>query len=50
MITGQETPDSGTIRIGDTVKIAYVDQNRDSLNPEKTIWEIISGGQDIVQL
>jgi len=50
MITGQETPDSGTIRIGDTVKIAYVDQNRDSLDPEKTIWEIISGGQDIVQL
>ena len=50
MITGQETPDSGTIRIGDTVKIAYVDQSRDSLDPDKTIWEIISGGQDIVQL
>jgi len=50
MVTGQETPDSGTIRIGDTVKIAYVDQNRDSLDPDKTIWEIISGGQDIVQL
>jgi sulfate-transporting ATPase len=50
MITGQETPDSGTIRIGDTVKIAYVDQSRDRLDPEKTIWEIISGGQDIVQL
>ncbi|MFA6412225.1 MAG: energy-dependent translational throttle protein EttA [Syntrophales bacterium] len=50
MITGQESPDSGTIRIGDTVKIAYVDQSRDSLDPDKTIWEIISGGQDIVQL
>jgi len=50
MITGQETPDSGTIRIGDTVKIAYVDQSRDHLDPDKTIWEIISGGQDIVQL
>jgi len=50
MITGQETPDSGTIRIGDTVKIAYVDQSRDSLDPDKTIWEIISGGQDIIQL
>jgi len=50
MITGQETPDSGTIRIGDTVKIAYVDQSRNSLDPDKTIWEIISGGQDIVQL
>ncbi|MDQ1277030.1 MAG: energy-dependent translational throttle protein EttA [Thermodesulfobacteriota bacterium] len=50
MITGQETTDSGTIRIGDTVKIAYVDQSRDHLDPEKTIWEIISGGQDIVQL
>jgi energy-dependent translational throttle protein EttA len=50
MITGQEAPDSGTIRIGDTVKIAYVDQSRDHLYPDKTIWEIISGGQDIVQL
>lgn len=50
MITGQETPDSGTIRIGDTVKLAYMDQSRDHLDPDKTIWEIISGGQDIVQL
>ena len=50
MITGQETPDSGTIRIGDTVKLAYMDQSRDHLDPDKTIWENISGGQDIVQL
>ena len=50
MITGQETPDSGTIRIGDTVKLAYMDQSRDHLDPDKTIWEIISGGQDVIQL
>jgi energy-dependent translational throttle protein EttA len=50
MITGQEKPDSGTIRIGDTVKLAYVDQSRDSLNPDKTIWEVISGDQDTIQL
>ncbi len=50
MITGQEPPDKGTIRIGETVKLAYVDQSRDTLNPEKTIWEEISGGQDVVQL
>src|SRR5512140_997616 len=50
MITGQEKPDSGTIRIGDTVKLAYVDQSRDVLNPEKTIWEMISEGQDIIKL
>jgi ATPase subunit of ABC transporter with duplicated ATPase domains len=50
MITGQETPDSGMVRIGDTVKIAYVDQSRDALNPEKTIWETISDGQEMIQL
>jgi len=50
MITGQETPDSGTIRIGETVKLAYVDQSRDVLDPEKTIWEVISEGQDTIQL
>jgi len=50
MITGQETPDSGTIRIGETVKLAYVDQSRDVLNPDKTIWEVISDGQDTIQL
>ncbi|MRR55062.1 MAG: energy-dependent translational throttle protein EttA [Deltaproteobacteria bacterium] len=50
MITGQEVPDSGTIRVGDTVKLAYVDQSRDALDPEKSIWEVISEGQDILQL
>jgi len=50
MITGQEAPDSGTFRIGETVQIAYVDQNRDALSPDKNIWEEISGGQDMLQL
>lgn len=50
MITNQEQPDSGNIRIGETVKLAYVDQSRDSLNPEQTIWEAISDGQDQIQL
>ena len=46
MIMGKETPDSGTIKIGDTVKIAYVDQSHDDLVPGKTVYEIISGGTD----
>ena len=50
LITGQETPDSGLLRIGETVKMAYVDQSRDVLDPEKTIWEMISGGQDTIKL
>jgi ATP-binding cassette ChvD family protein len=50
MITGQEKPDSGAIRIGETVKLAYVDQSRDVLNPDHTIWEAISEGEDAVQL
>jgi sulfate-transporting ATPase len=50
LITGEEKPDSGTIRIGETVKMAYVDQSRDILDPEKTIWEVISEKQDTVQL
>jgi ATP-binding cassette ChvD family protein len=50
MITGQETPDAGTIRIGETVKLGYVDQSRDHLNPDKTVWEEISGGNDIIKL
>jgi ATP-binding cassette ChvD family protein len=50
LITGQEKPDSGTIRIGETVKIAYVDQSRDILDPEKTLWEVISDKQDTIQL
>ena len=50
MITGQETPDAGTFRLGDTVRLAYVDQSREHLDPEKTIWEVISEGQDVIDL
>ncbi len=50
MITRQESPDSGSIRVGDTVQIAYVDQSRDVLDPEKNIWEMISDGQEMIQL
>jgi sulfate-transporting ATPase len=50
MITGQEKPDSGTFKIGETVKLAYVDQSRDVLDPNKTIWEVISGGDDTIAL
>ncbi len=50
MIVGQEQPDSGTIRVGETVKLAYVDQSRDDLDPNKAIWEVISDGQDVIQL
>ncbi|MBI0141006.1 energy-dependent translational throttle protein EttA [Bartonella sp. W8125] len=50
MLTGQEKPDAGTIRIGDTVKMSYVDQSRDALDPDKTVWEEISGGNDIIKL
>ncbi|WP_457673882.1 energy-dependent translational throttle protein EttA [Thiolapillus sp.] len=48
MITGQETPDDGELRIGPTVQLAYVDQSRDSLDDSKTVWEEISDGQDII--
>jgi ATP-binding cassette ChvD family protein len=50
MITGQETPDAGDLRIGDTVKLGYVDQSRDSLDPNKNVWEEISGGTDVIYL
>ncbi len=50
MITGQDTPDKGKIRIGETVKLGYVDQSRDVLDPNKTIWQEITGGQEQVQL
>jgi sulfate-transporting ATPase len=50
MIIGQDSPDSGSIRLGETVKLAYVDQNRDQLDPEQTIWQAISDGQDTVWL
>jgi ATPase subunit of ABC transporter with duplicated ATPase domains len=50
MITEQEQPENGTIRKGETVKLSYVDQSRDSLNPDQTIWEAISEGQDTIWL
>jgi ATP-binding cassette ChvD family protein len=50
MITEQEKPDSGTLRIGETVKIGYVDQSRDALDPEKTVWEEISDGGEVIKL
>jgi ATP-binding cassette ChvD family protein len=50
MITGQEKPDSGTIKLGETVHLGYVDQSRDDLSPDKTVWEEISGGNDILKL
>ncbi|MBB5534061.1 energy-dependent translational throttle protein EttA [Rhizobium giardinii] len=50
MITGQEKPDSGTFRIGDSVKLGYVDQSRDALDGNKTVWEEISGGAEVIKL
>jgi ATP-binding cassette ChvD family protein len=50
MIVGQERPDDGTIRIGDTVKLGYVDQSREALDAKKTVFEEISGGNDVVKL
>ena len=50
MITGQEKPDAGTFRIGETVKLAYVDQSRDTLDPDKTIWQMISDGQETISI
>ncbi|SHO61031.1 ATP-binding cassette protein, ChvD family [Pseudoxanthobacter soli DSM 19599] len=50
MITGQEKPDSGSIRLGETVHLGYVDQSRDTLNPNKNVWEEISGGAEVIQL
>ena len=50
MLTGQETPDAGTIEFGDTVTLAYVDQSRDALDAKKTVWEEISDGLDVIQL
>ena len=50
MITGQETPDAGSIRVGETVRLGYVDQSRDALDPSKTVWEEISGGAEVVKL
>jgi ATP-binding cassette ChvD family protein len=50
MIAGQETPDEGDLRVGDTVQLAYVDQSRDELDPKSTVWKEISGGQDVILL
>src|SRR5699024_4528312 len=50
MLNGEETPDSGEIRIGDTVDLAYVTQTREELNSGKTVWEEVSGGQDILSI
>lgn len=50
MITGEQQPDAGTIRLGDTVQLASVDQSRDSLNDDKTVWEEISDGLDLIQI
>jgi len=50
MITGQEKPDRGSFKLGETVKLGYVDQSRDTLAPEKTVWEEISGGNDEIDL
>ena len=50
MITGQEQPDAGSLRIGDTVKLGYVDQSRDSLDPDKTVWQEVSGGEEVIYL
>jgi energy-dependent translational throttle protein EttA len=50
MITGAEQPDAGSLRLGDTVELAYVDQSRDALDPDKTVWEEVSGGQDQIPL
>ncbi len=50
MLTGQEAPDEGTIEYGDTVKLSYVDQSRDDLDPEATVWEAISDGGEVIEL
>jgi ATP-binding cassette ChvD family protein len=50
MITGGEQPDSGTLRVGETVELAYVDQSRDALDPERSVWEEISDGYDVIQV
>ena len=50
MITGQEQPDAGTLKMGETVELAYVDQSRDALDPDKNVWQEISGGQDQIKL
>jgi ATP-binding cassette ChvD family protein len=50
MLTGQEQPDAGTVTVGESVDLGYVDQSRDSLDPDKTVWQEISGGNDVIYL
>src|SRR5438046_5744124 len=50
LITGQEKPDAGAIRLGETVKLAYVDQSRDALKPGHTVWQEISSGLDVLKV
>src|SRR5690606_22414012 len=50
MLVGEQKPDSGELNLGDTVKIAYVDQSREELDPDKNSWEEISGGGDVIEL
>ncbi|MEL6451229.1 MAG: energy-dependent translational throttle protein EttA [Pseudomonadota bacterium] len=50
MLTGQEQPDAGTVEIGDTVELSYVDQSRDDLNPDDNVWQAISGGAELITL
>ena len=50
MIAGEETPDAGRLRLGETVQLAYVNQSREALDPARTVWQEISGGQDLIQL
>ena len=50
LITGAETPDAGEVKLGETVKLAYVDQSRDALDPNKTVWQEISGGTDVMKV
>jgi len=50
MIVGQETPDTGTIKVGETVQLMYVDQSRDDLSPDHNVWEAIGGGTDVIEV
>ncbi|MCQ4162061.1 energy-dependent translational throttle protein EttA [Roseomonas sp. GC11] len=50
MITGQETPDAGTLRVGETVQLGYVDQSRDTLDDKRTVWQEISDGEDLIMM
>ena len=50
MIVGEETPDAGELRLGETVKISYVDQSRCGLDPKKNVWELVSDGLDFIKV